>query len=614
MSKYSQQPDYNTNKEIILFEKNMDNQNNTNNQSSCLNEEESTTSLLVNYKKQSTMIADCRPFDVIIFGASSSVGNFLIEELALVTEKYFNDNNHQQEQTITNTSSIKEFRDPSIQFAQHQNKSNKRLSVPRHMNERFKWAIAGRSAIRLQESLCKAELSTGIKGLSNNIPVVLADLQQHKSLIDMCSKTKLIFNCAGPYSIDGEALIKACINCKTNYLDLSHETKFIDKIRKKYHNQAKQAGIYIINGCGFQSMSAEMGLNFIKQVVDGQIDDVKIILNLSDTSAIIKPNSNHVKSKSLGLISWGMWNSYMIDKSQVEDQVQYSKEHNAINQLVSSNTIENNHEAQSCCNQENEKQMQESCKKQLLRKDTQTLVRDLIELKNKKQFNFFELIKGFIDSPSNGYCLPINNLSSEQAQLIRGEMTSYQERNLDLIDIDKDSKDYWKPIRSRSFITMKNLTQTIFALIWLIIFNILIEFSYLRRIMRIFPTIISLGNVTNNKNSRLLDRDSLNHIKFSQTFLVYGTPGADSGDPLEHRDKHIKRKQEQLLVARIVGPEPNHIATASFAIQACLAVILEKDHLPTCGGVLTPGSAFAETNIIYQLRRRNIKFEVLKKA
>lgn len=246
-------------------------------------------------------------------------------------------------------------------------------------------------------------------------------------------------------------------------------------------------------------------------------------------------------------------------------------------------------------------------KKQLKRRDTLTLVRDVIELRNRSSFAWLQLITGF-DECGRKYCLPINNVTSEESQLIRGEMANYELRQPDL-----DSAEGWRPIRCTSYLSMRTFVEAALVLVWLFVFGILVKFSPLRQLMRSFPTLPSLGNVS-TRGGQELDRESLSHIKFCQTFLVYGTPGNDSGDPLEQRDKHSKRKYQQLLVSRVVGPEPNHVATASFAIQAALALTLERDHLPPGGGVLTPGVAFSETNIIYQLRRRNLRFEVLKKA
>lgn len=516
-----------------------------------------------------------RPYDLVIFGASSSVGRFIVEEMALVVEKFYMT---QQRSPIMNHNSnslfTKDHLESGQQFSQH-----RRLSVPRPMDG-IQWAIAGRSAIKLNETLCRAELSTGIKDLSYRIPVILADLNHTKSLQDMCQKTKLLINCVGPYSSYGEEIIKVCIATKTNYIDLCHETTFIDEIRRKYTEVARSSGIFIINGCGFQSMSAEMGFNFVKQVVDGQVDEVKVILSLNDTKALVRPSNSNLFPT--GIVSSGMWCSMLDEKAQ---QVSLNDRFRDPDLTQPRGSIDLS------VNGESSK----------MRRDTQTMVRDIVEFKNRNTLPWLNMVIGF-NSNGRGYCWPLKDLTSEESQMIRGEMDYYETQRPDM-----ESSSGWRPIRCSTFVAMHNMTEVIFILLWTIAFSVLSKFGISRWIMRNYSYVFSLGNVCNHN----IDRDSLTHIKYSQTFIAYGTPGDSSGDPL---DRVPRRKQVQLLVARVVGPEPNHVATATFVVQAALALSSEPDHLPTSGGVMTPGAAFADTNIIYQLRRRNIKFEVLKKA
>lgn len=518
-----------------------------------------------------------RPYDLIIFGASSSVGKFIVEEMALVVEKFYSPQTRQRTYAHTNSLLAKEHPDSSQQYAQ-----TRRLSVPRSMDG-IQWAVAGRSAVKLNEVLCRAELSTGIKDLSYRVPVILADLNQTRSLREMCLKTKLIVSCVGPYSHGGEELIKVCIDTKTNYIDLCHETTFIDEIREKYYEVARTNGMFIINGCGFQSMSAEMGLNFIKQVVDGQVEEVKVILNLNDTKVFVQPSSSQLFPQ--GIVSTGMWYSTLAEKAQQMSltdrfRAEVSKTR-SIDPDDSNNTLKS-------------------------RKDTQTMVRDIVEFKNRNTLPWLNMVIGFT-SNGRGYCWPLENMTSDESQMIRGEMDNYELRRPDM-----DSSSGWTPIRCSTYVAMKNIIEVVIVLVWTLTFSIMSRFSPARWIMRNYPYVFSLGNVIGPNET--VDRDSLVHIKYCQTFIAYGDPSDSSADPLEKTDDKTRRKHVQLLVARVVGPEPNHVATATFAVQAALTLLAERDHLPVCGGVITPGAAFAETNIIYQLRRRNIKFEVLKKA
>lgn len=590
-----------------------------------------------------------RPFDVIIFAASGSVGRFLVEEMALVVDKHYSSSSSSSSSDQVATTNSRD------QLAEH---SMRRRSVPSSSksNGDIRWAVAGRSAVRLSEALCRAELSTGIKNLSSSVPIILADLNHQRSLLDMCEKAHVVVNCAGPYSdLGAEILIRACIECATNYIDLAHETTFIEMINQKYSERARRRGVFILNGCGFQSMSAEMGLNFTKQVADGRIEQVKIILSLSDTKSL-----SRLSSKSSGIVSEGMWNALLTEKAQevtveqrlqlrskspnlrrpsvgyeVQDLAHYNQEtSDLMRQTIpppsSGSGSDDDHDG---AGGEDSLARAEIRSRSLFeRKDTRSLVQDIIQFRNRNVSTLawpLQFIRNFQSQRGRGYCWPIDNLTGDESQLIRGEMNNYEVRRPDF-----ESTEGWRPIRCTTFVSVKHFTHLCLLFVWIFIFEIVVKFSLARYIMRKVPSLASLGHVrtASSGSSRgwlsgggsvltgtsglqfQLDRDSLNHIKYCQTFIAYGTPSEDSGDPLEERRRNQTRSHVQLLVARVVGPEPNHVATATMAIQAALTMLMERDHLPGPGGVLTPGAAFSETNIIYQLRRRNIKFEVLKKA
>ena len=585
-------------------------------------------SLRISIRNNPSIDNEDRQYDIVIFAASSLVGQFLVEELALVVGKMYPNS--------TTTLS------PTTNLA-----SSRKSSVPsgKKTDENIRWALAGRSPTRLNETLCRAELNTGIRDLSQQVPTLLADLNKDNSLINLCKQTRLIINCAGPYSeTGGELLIKAALECGTHYLDLSHETAFNERIRRTYTGKARERGIFILQGCGFQSMSSEMGLNFTKKLADGQVEQVKIILSLNDFNSLARPNAY-----AGGLITPSMWQSLLADKAQetLKTDLRYQ-----VDELQSD-------EKKSCVDTGSSLQAPQQPRRPILeRKDTHNLVKDIIRFRNRNSSSFWWpsirfIQRSFIrvltylipdvsrregdettyvssiENTQAGYVWPIDSLTSDETQLISSEMIQYELSSGD----SAPSIENWRPIRCSSFISLKSFAGLCFFSLWLFSFQLLVKFSLARYFMGIFPRIVTLNNTyspsgNNQKTIRrdgsvetigTLDRASLSHIKFSQTFIAYGTPNDGSGDPLERVEKGTRREQEQLLVSRVVGPEPNHVATATFAIQAALTLLLEKDHLPRLddghsGGVLTPGVAFADTNIIHKLRKRNIKFEVLKKA
>ena len=79
----------------------------------------------------------------------------------------------------------------------------------------LKWAIGGRNKqklINLRDSI-----------LDKNIPIVLADSFNEKSLIEMVNRTSVICSTVGPYAKYGSLLVKSCVKNKTHYCDIAGE-------------------------------------------------------------------------------------------------------------------------------------------------------------------------------------------------------------------------------------------------------------------------------------------------------------------------------------------------------------------------------------------------------
>lgn len=57
----------------------------------------------------------------------------------------------------------------------------------------------------------------------SSVGVIVADVGDEKSLLEMCAQTKLVINCCGPYRLYGEPVVKAAVENKANYIDISGE-------------------------------------------------------------------------------------------------------------------------------------------------------------------------------------------------------------------------------------------------------------------------------------------------------------------------------------------------------------------------------------------------------
>ncbi|WMV17380.1 hypothetical protein MTR67_010765 [Solanum verrucosum] len=119
-------------------------------------------------------------------------------------------------------------------------------------------AIAGRNTSKLSQALQWASRPYP----PPEIPILTADTTDPSSLRDLASQTKIILNCVGPFRLYGEPVVEACADSGCDYLDISGEPEFMERMEVKYHDQAVENGSLVVSACGFDSIPAELGLMF----------------------------------------------------------------------------------------------------------------------------------------------------------------------------------------------------------------------------------------------------------------------------------------------------------------------------------------------------------------
>ena len=137
-----------------------------------------------------------------------------------------------------------------------------------------KWAIAGRSETKL------TELKTSLGTTAADLPTIVADSSDGKSLDQLCQQTRVVISTVGPYALYGEPLIKACVENGNDYCDLTGEAYWIKQMIDKYQDKAKETGARIVNCCGFDSIPSDLGTYFLQQAAHkrfaGYLNQVKL--------------------------------------------------------------------------------------------------------------------------------------------------------------------------------------------------------------------------------------------------------------------------------------------------------------------------------------------------
>ncbi len=109
------------------------------------------------------------------------------------------------------------------------------------------WAVAGRNQAKLE-------------GFGKD--VLYADVTDPKSLRDLAESARIVITTVGPYIQYGEQVVAACADAGTDYLDLTGESEFVDRMYVGYHERAVQTGARIIHACGFDSIPYDLGVQF----------------------------------------------------------------------------------------------------------------------------------------------------------------------------------------------------------------------------------------------------------------------------------------------------------------------------------------------------------------
>ena len=134
--------------------------------------------------------------------------------------------------------------------------------------ESFHWAIAGRSAAKL--AAVKDEL-----GLGDEVGVIAADVGDSGSLAAMAGQTRVVLTTVGPYQKYGEPLVAACVEAGTDYVDITGEPEFVGGLIERHHDAAREAGVRIVNCCGFDSIPHDLGAYMMAQALP---EDVPVVL------------------------------------------------------------------------------------------------------------------------------------------------------------------------------------------------------------------------------------------------------------------------------------------------------------------------------------------------
>ncbi len=115
-----------------------------------------------------------------------------------------------------------------------------------------RWAAAGRDPAKVEQVLGKLGVSAP--------EVIAADVDDPGALREMASRTRVVLNLVGPYTLYGEPVIEACIAAGAHYVDLTGEMPFVRRMIDRHQEQAVEAGVKVVNVSGFEALPADVAV------------------------------------------------------------------------------------------------------------------------------------------------------------------------------------------------------------------------------------------------------------------------------------------------------------------------------------------------------------------
>jgi short subunit dehydrogenase-like uncharacterized protein len=118
------------------------------------------------------------------------------------------------------------------------------------------WAIAGRNADKLD----RVAVESGA-----DVEHIVADAADADAMLELASGTAVVVSTVGPYALYGSPLVAAVAAAGTDYCDLTGEPHWMRAMIDAHHEAAAESGARIVHACGFDSIPSDLGVWFTQQ-------------------------------------------------------------------------------------------------------------------------------------------------------------------------------------------------------------------------------------------------------------------------------------------------------------------------------------------------------------
>lgn len=204
-----------------------------------------------------------REFDIVLFGASGSVGTILAAKFAA--------------------------------------------------SQAVNWAIAGRSTAKL-EAVYRSLPAGGKKPR-----LILANAVDEESMREMARRAMVLVTTVGPYAEHGEAVVRACVEESTHYVDITGEAFWVSEMRAKYQERAVAKGVCVVSFAGYDCVPFELCVYLANQALSMHVGSASPASRLVSAEALTTMTGGAPRGTLLtclsfpsqGLSLYANWLSYV---------------------------------------------------------------------------------------------------------------------------------------------------------------------------------------------------------------------------------------------------------------------------------------------------------------
>jgi short subunit dehydrogenase-like uncharacterized protein len=136
-----------------------------------------------------------------------------------------------------------------------------------HAPEGLRWALIGRNRGKLEAVQARIAKSSP-PALAPDL--LEADAADRAALAKVAESARVVITTVGPYALYGESIVAACAAAGTDYVDLTGEPEFVDRMWVEHHAEAERTGARLVHCCGFDSIPHDLGAYFtVRQLPQG---------------------------------------------------------------------------------------------------------------------------------------------------------------------------------------------------------------------------------------------------------------------------------------------------------------------------------------------------------